>query len=214
MHTLRLFVVGIDAVRDIFGADAALAARLRASAAARFAPPEPERPTSLLSRLGPLRRRAPATEVDASAPLAGDVEALLAGGYVPPERQRQGWQLLVHWLEELSVAAETLVVDDLDAREFDLACAGLASDHSLRQLAGRQLGLPLRPPPGALVGYAKHDHAVEALRALDELAATAGQEFAETIARTGPVRAALEVVARDPALDLVVIETTELTQGR
>jgi len=214
MHTLRLFVISIDAVRDIFGADPALAERLRASAAARFAPAPAERPTSLLSRLGPLRRRAPATEVDASQPLAGDVEALLAGGYVPPDRQRQGWQVLLHWLGELSAADETLLVDDLDAREFDLACAGLASDHSLRHLAGRQLGLPLRPPPGALVGYARHGQAVEALHALEDLEATAGAEFAEAIARTGPVRAMLEVVAGDPALDLVIVETTGLTQGR
>ncbi|MCC2592023.1 hypothetical protein LKO27_01075 [Tessaracoccus sp. OS52] len=202
MHTLRLFAISIDAVRDIFGADPVLAERLRAAARARFAPPARPRPKGLLA----LFRRDPDSEVDASRPISGDVEALLAGGYIPPDRTHQCWQVLIAWLEELSAAHSDLVVDDLDPLEFDLARAGLHSDHSLRHLAARQLGTMLRPLPGQTVGYAKHAHAVETLEALAALAQSAEPEFEPVIARTGPVVEVLRAVAADPALDVVVVE--------
>lgn len=206
MHTLRLFAISIDAVRDIFGADPTLAEHLRSIAAAHFAPPAPEKPTSLLAKLGPLFRRNPAVEVDLSRPLRGDVDALLAGGYVPPDRQSQCWEVLLVWLQDLARAQATLQMTDLDEREFDLARAGLSADYALRQLAGRQLGIPLWPEPDRLVGYAKHVHAVETLEAMHALQETAEATFADLVASTQPVQQVLTAVAADPALDLVVVE--------
>lgn len=206
MHTLRLFAISIDAVRDIFGADAQLAERLRSAAATRFGPPPaPAPPKGFLARLG-LARREPALEVDPRQPLAGDVEAVLAGGYVPPERMSQAWQLLEVFLEELSDAHGTQPVTDVDELEFDLARAGLASDYSLRQLAGRPLGTPLRPDPEHLTGYAKHVHAVETAQALTVVADNAGNEFRAVLDSIQPTRRVLAAVAANPTLDLVVVE--------
>lgn len=202
MHTLRLFAISIDAVRDIFGADPTLAGQLRGIAASRFAPPAPQRPKGILG----LFRRDRELEVDASQPIASDVEALLAGGYVPPERTRQCWLVLLAWLEELGAGHADMVVEELDTLEFDLARAGLHSDHSLRNLAAHPLGTILRALPGQTVGYAKHANAVETLDALTALRQTAEAEFAAVIARTDPVAGVLTAVAADPNLDLVVIE--------
>lgn len=205
MHTLRLFAISIDAVRDIFGADPVLAERLRGVAAARFAPPSRPRPKGLLALL----RRDIETEVDASKPLKGDVEALLAGGYIPPERTRQCWLVLLVWLEELAATHADLVVEDLEPVEFDLARAGLHSDHSLRHLAARQLGTMLRPLPGQTVGYAKHQQAEDTLAALTMLRETADAEFDEVIACTEPAVQVLTAVAGDRSLDVVVVEVPD-----
>lgn len=207
MEAFWLFAVGIDAVRDVFRADEALSERLRGIAAERFhAPRASNTGSSLLSRLGPLLRRQPATEVDPSQPLASDVRAMLAGGYIPPERTAVGWRLLIVWLLELSSWSQRLDVDDLDGLDFDLARAGLASQYSLRGLAGRPLGIPLQPDRGRLAGYCKHLQAAETLRALQRLAETTSPEFAPVLARTFGFRRGLEAVAGNPALDLVVIE--------
>lgn len=202
MHTLRLFAISIDAVRDVFGADPALAERLRAVAARHFAPPTRPRPKGVLG----LFRRDRELEVDASQPIASDVEALLAGGYVPPERTRQGWLVLLAWLEDLAAANSVVVVEELDTLEFDLARAGLHSDYSMRNLAAQPLGTILRPLPGQTVGYAKHANAIETLDALTALKQTAEDEFEAVIARTNPVVEVLAAVAADPSLDLVVVE--------
>lgn len=212
MHTLRLFAISIDAVRDIFGAAPHLAERLRKVAANHFAPPERPKPKGILG----LFRRDRELEVDASQPIASDVEALLAGGHLPPDRTRQGWLLLLAWLEDLSAAHGVMVVDELDTLEFDLARAGLHSDHSLRNLAARRLGTILRPLPGQTVGYAKHVTAVATLDALTSLRQTADDEFTAALARTEPVADLLAVVASGPDLDVVVIEVPpeETTPGR
>lgn len=212
MHTLRLYAISIDAVRDIFGAEPALAERLRAVATARFAPPARSRPSGILG----LFRRDRATEVDPSLPLASDVDALLAGGYVPPERTRQCWLVLQAWLDELSVAHAVLAVPDLDELDFDLARAGLPSDNSLRSLAARPLGTILRALPGQTVGYSKHTSAVETLDALAALRRNADEQFADAVASTTPVSELLVTVAAGPDLDVVVLEVPpeEIKPGR
>lgn len=205
MEALWLFAVGIDAVRDIFRADDPLAAHLRGVAATRFpsrAVPAP----GMLSRLGPLFRRQRATEVDPSQPLAGDVDAMLAGGFIAPDRSGACWRLLLAWLEDVGRAAHRLEFDDIDDLEFDLARAGLPSQYSLRSLAGRPLGIPLQPLRGQVVGYCKHVQAVETLHALHRLTETTSSEFASVLTRTIGIQEALRAVVIDPALDLVVIE--------
>lgn len=164
MPSLAVYAIGIDDVRDIFGADDTLAERLRAVAAARFATDPPVRRTWFK----PLRRRDPGTEVSPDRPLRGDMEALLAGGYIAPDRLPQCWALFTIWLEELSLAHLELPwePESFDRAEWDLAAAGLNSDFSLRRLAERQLGVPLRPLEGQVVGYAKALHVAETADAL------------------------------------------------
>lgn len=170
MRTLRLHGISIDAVRDIFGAGDELATRLRDIAAQRFFPPARE-PAGLLGKLGPLFKRAPHTEVDPRAPLAADIDALLAGEFIPPERLVPSWQAFSVWLDELAHASTTLTVDAVDDVEFDLARNGLSSEFSLRRLAEREVGVPLRPLPGQLFGYSRHLQAVETRSALEAMQA-------------------------------------------
>lgn len=199
MQRLALFAIAIDDVRDIFGAHADLAERLRDVAATRFAPPVRKR-----SFFRPLLTRDPALGVDPALPSRRDVDALLAGGYIEPERLPQSWAIFTAWLEELSSAA---VRADWDAAQFEriewnLATAGLSSDFSLRRLAERPLGVPLHPLPGQLTGYCKHVHAVDTLHALT--ATLANPKVSDEAARLA--RQVSEVLrATGSALDVVVV---------
>ncbi len=209
MHRLRLFAININDVRDIFGANAELAARLRDIAAQHFAPKRSDRP--LLGRIGPLFSRQRATEVDTRHPLSGDVEAMLCGGHLSPERLPQCWQLLLLWLEALSAQHLAMTIDGLEDIEFELARAGLPSTFSLRSLAARQLGTALRPVEGQVVGYSKHDHVVEAGIHLHEVHDSAGEEFRAATTFIEPLLWLIEGIAERPqqALDLVVIQVPD-----
>lgn len=202
MNRLVLFAIPIDDVRDIFGADDALAERLRAVAGARFAPERPRR----RGWFAPLLARDRATEVDPRLPNRQDADALLAGGFIAPERMEQCRQLLSLWVEELCSAHRWVPWDaaSFERIEWDLARAGLNSDHSLRRLAERKIGSPLRPYEGQVVGYAKHVQAVQTLDGL-RAAAASGDLSPETAEFIVPVIELLDVVADNDALDVVVI---------
>lgn len=148
------------------------------------------------------------TEVDPSLPNRQDVDALLAGGYIPPERMAASWTLLVEWLEDLASAHRAIEWNPqaFERIEWDLARAGLASDYSLRRLAERALGSPLRVLEGQVVGYAKHVHAVETLTALNQ-ARSSGELEPETAEFIAPIVDVLEVAAGQDALDVVVVST-------
>ncbi len=159
-----MYAIGIDDVRDMFGAEPGLAARLRTVASERFREPQEEhRSTSRLARLGPLFRRDPwAPYLDPDQPTPSDVELLVTGQFVPPERGPQAWLVVEAWLEELSFGHTTISCSDTDwsTAEFDLACAGLASPYALARLWAMDVGIPLRPIPGMQVGHCRHHHAV------------------------------------------------------
>jgi hypothetical protein len=201
MERTLFCAVAIDDVRDVFRAPPELAARLRTVAAEAFAPPTPAK----RGWLGPLTKRHRPTEVDPSVPSSPDVQALLTGAYVPPDRQRQSWILLNLWLLSLSkaTAAVALDPDGWVAVEWELARAGLNSDYAVRSLFDRPLALPLPPLPGQVAGYAKHVHAVETLDALAEAAARAdlspkGRDAVASV--VGVLR-----VAAEHDLDVVVV---------
>ncbi len=204
MQQLVACAIAIDDVRDIFGASPALAERLRASAAARFARPAPER----RSWLRPLMRRDPAFAVDPSAPSTPDVDALLSGGYIAPDRVAPSWRILIGWLDDLSAATRRVVWDAaaFERIEWNLARAGLNSDYSLRSLTDRDLGIPLRPLPGHAAGYAKHVHVVETLAGI-RAAFDHPEVTAEDRAFLAPILEVLEAAAGQPRLDVVVVGT-------
>lgn len=205
MQELVACAVSIDDVRDVFGASPALADRLRAAAAARFSSQTPKR----RQWMRPLMRRDPAFRVDPAAPSSHDVEALLAGGFIAPDRVGPSWVVLIGWLEELSAASRRTPWDEaaFERAEWNLARAGLNSDYSLRSLGDRDLGIPLRPLPGQVAGYAKHVHAVETLRAL-----SAAYDHPELTAEDRriltPILDVLETASRQPRLDVVVVGAT------
>lgn len=202
MQQLALYAIAIDDVRDIFGADPALAGRLRTIAAARFSPPEPPKKRWFK----PLMRYDIDSIVDPSLPSSSDVDALLAGGFIPVDRVPQCWSILGAWLEELATAKHSMPYDEaaFERVEWDLARAGLNSDYSLRNLAERELGTPLRPRPDQLAGYAKHVHVVETLEELSRVRANPDLTE-ETTSIIDPILRLLSVVPGDERLDLVAV---------
>jgi hypothetical protein len=156
MGELRLYAVGLDEVRGVFGASDQSAPRLRAMAQQAFTPaPDPAR-TGLLSKLGPIFKRPPTAEVvSPTQPEPQDVEVLLAGGYVRPERTGATWRVLetlvcgLAWgSTRMSLTSEAL--DDLD---FALARGGVSASVGLRHLLDTSPSLNLVPVQGLKVGW-------------------------------------------------------------
>lgn len=153
---LRLYALGIDEMCSISGADSHRADDLRQAARNAFATrPEPAR-TGLLGKLGPLFRRPPATPViSPTEPEPHDVEALLAGAHVAPERMGATWRVveaLVHaqaW-GSTRMPLSPQEVDDLD---FALARGGVSASVGLRHLLNHPTGMNLRPVSGLTVGW-------------------------------------------------------------
>lgn len=171
MVEIRLYAIGIDEMRDWFGAGPATAATLRGVAAERFRVPAAERrPTGMLSKLGPLFRRDPwAPRIPAELPSPSDVETLINAHFVPPERLDAAWTVVGAWLDALAWGRVITVLGATEWRdlEFDLARAGVPSQYAISKLWGLDPSLPLRPVPGTEVGYARHHHAVATRGALD-----------------------------------------------
>lgn len=164
MGELRLFAVGIDEARDVFGAPPALAELLRASTAHLYPPPPRKR--RLRDKLGPLTR-APLLP-DPSIPMPGDADELLAGRFVRPDRVPAAWVLIEHWLTKLSwgVYAESLQAPALDEWDFALAKVGVSSAYGIGHLFNEELGFPVRPMTQQRTGYARHAHVAAAATAL------------------------------------------------
>ncbi|MFZ2260581.1 MAG: hypothetical protein WAV52_07565 [Luteococcus japonicus] len=170
MGELRMYAIGIDEVRDMFGATPAVAGTLRQIASEAFrTAPEPPRAPGMLGKLGPLFARAPdAPMVPHGSPLPSDVENLLAGRFVAPERLEPAWQVVDAWLASRSLARHVLhrTPREVDQLEFELTRAGLPSQFGIGKLQALDAQLPLRPLPGMTVGYCKHAHVLASGRAL------------------------------------------------
>lgn len=205
MQELVSCAISIDDVRDIFGADPQVAEALRGLAAT---PPRPS-PTQEKGWLRPLLRRDRRLEVDVTAPSAEDVDALLAGAHIPPDRVAPSWRILTDWVEKLAVRSSRVPWDQagFDALEWNLARSGLNSDFSLRRLADRDLGIPLRPLPGQVAGYAKHGHAFETLRQLRSVHGHPELSSADR-ALLAPILTVLDAVATDASLDIITMGAT------
>lgn len=159
MGTLWLHAIAVDDVRDIFGADASEAARLRAVAAERFGRPTPK--YGLLGKLGPLfARPIDAPVIGPDTPGREDCDRLLAGQHVPPDRLAASWRLLEVWLEAKAWSSHAVTLDEhsLNAIEFDLGRAEIPVRYGVRSLVARELGIPLRTGPSVVAGYAPGHH--------------------------------------------------------
>jgi hypothetical protein len=166
VSTLTLWAIGIDDVRGIFGATDPLADQLRASAGQRFATSAPHQP-GLLGKLGPMLRGGG----DPAAPRPGvpnaeDVENLLAGRFVPPQRLVQAWNLLEFWLGTLAVGSQSwpLTEAGLNEFDFDLVRAGVSARYGISDLFKAGLGISLTRCPGLASGWVTGSHA-QAMRA-------------------------------------------------
>ena len=163
MGELRLFAIGIDELRDLFSAAEPVARDFRRLAASHFPPPEPPRSPGLLGKLGPLFKRPPdAPVVRPGVPTEQEIAAIVSGRFIPPERLSAAWLLVETWLEHRSWGHHGIVADEdrFTDLEFDLARVGVPARFGLAKLLNRELGVPLRPCPGLLVGYVQHSHAV------------------------------------------------------
>ena len=157
---LRLYALGIEEMRGIVGADQHLAEELRAAARAAFrVPAEPAR-SGLIGKLGPLFRRVPAAPViSPTDPEPRDVDVLLAGAYVAPDRMGATWRVLEVLVQSRSWGSTRMeltpqALDDLD---FALARGGVSAAVGLRHLINHNTGINLRPVSGLTVGWHRYE---------------------------------------------------------
>lgn len=155
---VRLWAVSIDDVRALFRPDAEHAVRLRDDVP--YVTVTPHRP----GRFHPFLRHDPGAPVLApDSPLPSDVDRLLHGHFVPPDRLVTSWHIVGHWLDSMAAGSTMLAFDRaaVDRLDFDLARAGVASHFGLKTLWARDASLPLRSPQGAEVGYQRYAVATE-----------------------------------------------------
>lgn len=163
MGELRLYAIGIDEIRGILGASPSRAEHLRELAHTALTPASTGTRTGLLSKLGPLFKRPPATPViSPTQPEPQDVEVLLAGAYVPPERMGASWRLMEILVQGTAWGATrmSLTSQSLDDLDFALARGGVSSAVGLRHLLNTTTSLNLIPVQGLTVGWHPHEKAL------------------------------------------------------
>ncbi|MFZ2625386.1 MAG: hypothetical protein WAX29_09140 [Propionibacterium sp.] len=213
MATMLLFTIGIDEVRDLFGAGPDLAARLRTLSAPFLSSGEPDHHGSRRAR----RARRPASPPHAAASTraldTAELEELIAGRYVEPGRLGAAWQMVTVWLDDLSWDRARLdaTPEQLSDWDFQLAVAGLASEFGLARLEGRDAQIPLLPGRGLRVGYVHRNHVLaswrhieQCLPALEENTRTAIAPVTELLGRFGQWTAAAHAEGR-PEPDLFTL---------
>ncbi|MFP5281946.1 MAG: hypothetical protein ACLGIF_00665 [Actinomycetes bacterium] len=158
MGELRLYAIGVEEMCGMFGAPPEQAERLRALAGQAFAAPVPAgaRSGGLIGKLGPLFRRVPAAPVvSPTDPEPRDVEALLAGAYVPHDRTGATWRVLEVLVSgtawgSTKVPLTSTALDELD---FALARGGVPASVGLRHLLNSSTSVNLLPVQGLTVGW-------------------------------------------------------------
>jgi hypothetical protein len=163
MGELRLYAIGIEEMRGIVGAAPQQAQQLRELAHRAFAPAGRPAPTGLLSKLGPIFRRVPAAPIiPATQPEPRDVEILLAGAYVPPERIGAAWRVLETLVQAVAWGSTRMGLNapELDDLDFALARGGVSASVGLRHLLTCTTGVNLVPVSGLTVGWHPHNKAL------------------------------------------------------
>lgn len=162
MGDLRLYAIGIDEMRGMFGAPPDRAAELRGIAQRAFAPP-PDHRTGLLGKLGPIFRKVPdAPVLSPTQPVPRDVDVLLAGAYVSPDRSGATWRLLETLVSGMAWGSTRMdltpqALDDLD---FALARGGVSAAVGLRHLLQSTTSVNLVGVSGLTVGWHRYDKAL------------------------------------------------------
>ncbi len=147
----------------MFGASPQVAEHLREVARRAFAPPAEVGRGGLLSKLGPIFKRVPGTPViSPTQPEPHDVEVLLAGAYVPPERAGATWRLLETLVQGIAWGSTrmSLTPQSLDDLDFALARGGVSASVGLRHLLNSTMSLNLVPVQGLTVGWHPHHKAL------------------------------------------------------
>ncbi len=146
--------------------------------------PDTPRRKGLWSKLRPVTRTDDETPIlPVNWPTPNDVEDLIAGRYVSPDRLTRCWRVFDLWLHEMSWGTHTMALDPggADDFEFDLARAGLPSELSLRRLFGGDPQIPLRPAPGMRTGYSRAAHVTATRTALELVAGRVAQAHREAV---------------------------------
>lgn len=179
MGVLRLYAIGIDEVRDMFGAPPEVAERLRLQAQAALTPAKAEQQRAgLLGKLGPIFKRVPGTPVlDPDEPSRHDVEVLIDGGYVPADRVPATWRAWETLVAENCWGSTRLGLDGkrVDDLDFALARGQVSSAYGLRHLLNTSAQLSLLPVQGSYVGVHRFEIAV----AMADAYRTAAEELDE-----------------------------------
>ena len=151
---LRLYALGIDEARDLFGVTEERRddiRRLARSALGLEPPPQRTRLWAALFRDDPHR---PAGAADPDAPTMVDVEAMLSGRHVAPDRKAARWRLTEILVS--SLAHDRLRLDAgpqlVDTTDFALASVGAPAGLGIRALIDTPATLPLLPLPGVRLG--------------------------------------------------------------
>jgi hypothetical protein len=159
-----LYAIGIDEIRSMFGAAPRERERLLDVAERALAPPrEDSHRGGLLTKLGPIFRRPPASPViSPTQPVRHDVDVLLAGAYVPPERTGATWRVLETLVQGTAWGSTliSLTTQSLDDLDFALARGGVSSAVGLRHLLNSSASLNLLPVGGLTVGWHPHEKAL------------------------------------------------------
>ncbi|MEE9964102.1 MAG: hypothetical protein K4304_03295 [Propionicimonas sp.] len=161
MSSLTLWAISIDEARGILSADLDTAGRLRAAATEHFALGTPVQP-GLLGKLGPfLRKGGDPAAPRPDSPSPQEVEDLLAGRFVPPDRLIPAWNLLGYWFDVIAFGHATWALQEpgLNDFDFDLARAEIPSRYGLSELFKNSLGITLTRCAGLAAGWAPGQHA-------------------------------------------------------
>lgn len=175
MGEARLHAIGIDEVRDLFSGAPDAAAHLAHLAATAFPPEVTARPVGLLGKLGPLLRRPPgAPVVRPGVPTARDLDDLVHGRDLGPDRLSAGWALVRLWLDDRAwgQTVATLAEGDIDELDFALSSAGVPARLAFRQVFNDRLAIPVKALPGQATGYVRHGHALAMAEAWRPVLAT------------------------------------------
>jgi len=147
----------------MFGAPPPVAEHLRGVAQRAFAPPVEAGRSGLLGKLGPIFRRVPAAPViSPTQPEPQDVEALLAGAYIPPDRMGATWRLLETLVQGTAWGSTRMRLTEAELNDLDFALArgGVSAAVGLRHLLNNRTDLNLMPVTGMTVGWHRHEKAL------------------------------------------------------
>lgn len=169
MPRVSLYAVGIDEVRDLVGATPETAARVRPLAAELWPATGAPAPQGWWARL--TGRGTAGTSVDPARPTPTDVDAVLEGRFVAPDRAPAAWQVVEGLVERL--AHDKLDLDlapaEVEAFDYALAKAGAPAEAGLGRLLRSDARLGLTPAVGRTATYLPHAQALRAAALLGDL---------------------------------------------